>query len=224
MIDYSFQEVIRSRQSIRQFLSTPIEEKVLREILEDAQYTPSNCNTQPWDVHIVSGAKKEELSRALMPAFEKGTFVSDFTFDMKEYYGRYSERQKEQAKTYYEAVGIAREDHEGRFKTVLRNFEFYGAPHVAFLFMPSFGDNVRVASDIGMYAQSFLLSLAARGISSVPQTVLGMTADTVRQVLGVSDDLKLLFGISFGYPDKEARANSFRIGRDPIESNVTFHD
>lgn len=224
MVEYSFQEVIRSRQSIRQFLSTPIEEKVLREILEDAQYTPSNCNTQPWDVHIVSGAKKEELSRALMPTFEKGTFVSDFTFDMKEYYGRYSERQKEQAKTYYGALGIAREDHEGRLKAVLRNFEFYNAPHVAFLFMPSFGDNVRVASDIGMYAQSFLLSLAARGISSVPQTVLGMTADTVRQVLGVSDDMKLLFGISFGYPDKEAKANSFRIGRDPIESNVTFHD
>ena len=66
LVNDSFQEVIRSRQSLRQFLSTPVEKKVLREILEDAQYTPSNCNTQPWDVHIVSGAKKEELSKAII--------------------------------------------------------------------------------------------------------------------------------------------------------------
>ena len=44
-------------------------------------------------------------------------------------------------------------------------------------------------------------------------------SDTIRQVLGVSDDMKLLFGVSFGYPDKEAKANSIRMGRDPIESN-----
>ena len=148
----------------------------------------------------------------------------DFTFDFNDYYGRYAERQKEQGQTHYEAMGIAREDHEGRQKEGLRNFTFFNAPHVAFLFMPSFGDNVRVASDIGMYAQSFLLSLAARGIGSIPQTSVGMYADTIRQVLGVSDDMKLLFGVSFGYPDKEAKANSIRMGRDPIESNVTLHD
>jgi nitroreductase len=223
LVKNSFQEVIRSRQSIRQFLPTPVEEEVLREVLEDAQYTPSNCNTQPWDVHIVSGAKKVELSKALVDAVLKGQSSLDFTFDFNDYYGRYSERQKEQGKTHYEAMGIAREDYEGRQKEGLRNFEFFNAPHVAFLFMPSFGDNVRVASDIGMYAQSFLLSLAARGIGSIPQTSIGTQADTIRQVLGVSDEMKLLFGISFGYPDREDRANSFRMGREPIEANVTLH-
>ena len=121
-------------------------------------------------------------------------------------------------------MGIAREDHEGRQKEGLRNFTFFNAPHVALLFMPSFGDNVRVASDIGMYAQSFLLSLAARGIGSIPQTSVGMYADTIRQVLGVTHDMKLLFAVSFGYPDKEAKVNSIRMGRAPIESSVTFHD
>lgn len=220
----SFQEVIRSRSSIRQFLSTPVEEEVLREILEDAQHTPSNCNTQPWDVHIVSGAKKEELKKALLNMGEQGQITPDFTFDINDYYGRYAERQIEQAQTYYGELQIAREDHEARQNEVKRNLTFFDAPHVAFLFMPSFGDNVRVASDIGMYAQSFLLSLKARGIGSVPQTILGFHADTVRQVLGVSDDKKLLFGISFGYPDQEAKVNKIRVGRDPIENNVTMHN
>ncbi|MEY8749676.1 nitroreductase [Alkalicoccobacillus gibsonii] len=224
MLNDSFKEVIRSRHSIREFFSTPVEEEVLREILEDTQFTPSNCNTQPWDVHIVSGKKKDELSKAIIKAYELGGYSPDFTFDMSEFYDRYAERQKEHGKTYHETLGLAREDTEGRKRQMLRQYEFFNAPHVAFLFMPSFGDNVRVAADIGMYAQSFLLSLKARGIGSIPQTALGMYPDTVRKELGVSNDMKLLFGVSFGYSDKEAKANSFRMGRDPIESNVTFHD
>ena len=106
MVQDSFQEVIRSRRAIRQFLSTPVEKEVLREIFEDAQYTPSNCNTQPWDVHIVSGAKKEELSKAIIHNIEKGQPSPDFTFDFKDYYGLYAERQKEQGQTHYETLGI----------------------------------------------------------------------------------------------------------------------
>ncbi|PTM59591.1 nitroreductase [Desmospora activa] len=219
----SFQEVIRSRQSVRQFLSTPVKEEVIRDVLKDAQCTPSNCNTQPWNVHIVSGVKKEELSKALMRANEEGNHTPDFTFDMNAFYGRYAERKNEHGKTIYEAQGIARKDYEGRQQVAAQNYNFFNAPHAAFLFMPSFGDNVRVASDIGMYGQSFLLALEARGIGGIPQTALGFFADTVRDVLGVSDDLKLLFGISFGYPDKQAAINGFRMGRDPIEKSVTFH-
>lgn len=43
-----------------------------------------------------------------------------------------------------------------------------------------------------MYAQRLLLSLAARGIGSIPQTSLGFFADVVREVLGVSAEFKLL--------------------------------
>ncbi|MHC5534576.1 nitroreductase [Priestia megaterium] len=223
MVNNSFQKVIRERRSVRKFLPTPLKEEVIRAVLEDAQFTPSNCNTQPWDVHIVSGVKKDELVKALLEAYEKGNTSLDFTFDEKDFFGEYSRRQKAQGKAYYEALGVAREDYEGRKKAAANNFKMYDAPHVALLFMPSVGDDIRVAADIGMYGQSLLLALTARGIGSVPQTVLGMYADTVREVLGVSSEMKLLFGISFGYPDKESLANSIRIGRDPIEESVTFH-
>lgn len=48
-------------------------------------------------------------------------------------------------------------------------------------------------------------------------------ADTVREVLGVSDQLKLLLGISFGYPGKESPVNNYRMGRAPLNESVTFH-
>lgn len=220
----TFGELIRMRRSYRQFLSTPVNDEVIKQVLEDAQYTPSNCNTQPWDVHIVSGNKKDELSKALVKANKEGKFNPDFDFDVNHYYGRYSDRQKEQGKAYYEALGVKRTDIEGRKRATERNLEFFNAPHVAFLFMPKFGDNVRVASDIGMYAQSFLLSLTSHGIGSIPQTLLGFHADIVRDTLGVPEELKLLSGISFGYPDLESIANSVRMGRDSIEKNVSFHN
>lgn len=89
--------------------------------------------------------------------------------------------------------------------------------------MPSFGNNVRVAGDIGMYAQTFLLSLMAHGLGGIPQTMLGFYADTIREQLGVDPSLKMLFGISFGYPKETTAANRYRIDKARIEERVTLH-
>jgi len=74
-----------------------------------------------------------------------------------------------------------------------------------------------------MYAQTFLLSLVAHGLGGVPQTLLGFFAGTVREVLGIDPALKMLFGISFGYPDMNSAASRYRIDKAPIEEYVTFH-
>ncbi|WP_325177861.1 nitroreductase family protein [Pantoea sp. 1B4] len=106
---------------------------------------------------------------------------------------------------------------------VERNVKFFGAPHVALLFIPVVGDNVRVASDAGMYAQTFLLSLAARGYAGVPQAVLSYFAQTVRRILNVPESFRLLYGISFGMPDKTHPSLSYREGRISIDESVVWH-
>lgn len=219
----SFHEVVRQRFSPRAFLQTPLTDEEILSVLQDAQYAPSNCNTQPWHVHVVSGEKKDVLRDAMIKNDINGIQTPDFTFDYADFYGDYFDRSQEQAKIYYEALGVKREDKEGRHEVYLRNYRFFEAPHVAFLFMPSFGDNVRVASDIGMYGQNLLLSLAARGFAGIPQTLLGFHADMVREVLGVSDQYKLLFGISFGYADPDAKTHHVRMDRLPIEESVVIH-
>lgn len=42
-------------------------------------------------------------------------------------------------------------------------------------------------------------------------------------MLGIDQSSKMLFGISFGYPDATHAANTYRIGKAPIEESVTFH-
>jgi nitroreductase len=215
--------LLRERRSTRAFLPEPVPHETIAAALADAQATPSNCNTQPWDVHVVSGATRQRLADALHEANAAGQVSLDFSFDASSFEGRLGERRRAQGAAYHEALGISREDFEARRKASADNLSFFGAPHVALLFMPLLGDGVRVASDVGMYAQTLLLSFAARGVAAVPQTSLGYHAEPTRRVLGLTSDRKLLFGISFGFPDPSSRAINYKIGRDPFEQNVTFH-
>ena len=196
---------------------------VIRSVLEDSQRAPSNCNTQPWQTHIVSGAKRAALSKAILAADDAGPLTPDFSFTTSDFGGVYGQRAKDQGAAYYQAIGVTREATEDRRTAARYNLEFFGASHVALLFMPRVGDSVRVAGDIGMYEQTFLLSLTAHGLGGIPQTMLGFYADTIRDVLGIDPSLKLLFGISFGYPDQSSAVNRYRIGKAAIEEGVTFH-
>lgn len=218
-----FQKTARTRRSFRGFLDTPVPDRIIEEVLKDSQCAPSNCNTQPWDVHIVRGQKLKELSQILHAKNDAAEFTPDFSFDMDAFYGIYGDRKNAQSKAYYEAMNVMREDKEGRRRAAALNVSFFNAPQAVFLFMPVFGDNVRTAGDIGMYGQTFLLSLAARGLGGIPQTSLGFHAATIREALGISEEKKMLFGISFGYPDDSAPGNRMHMDRVPITDSVTFH-
>lgn len=218
----SFEETVRLRHSVRSFTDTPLTDAQLTEVLEDAAQAPSNCNTQPWQVHIVSGEIKDKISKAMIHEYENGRSSLDFSFDTASYTGVFGERRYQQGATYYQSIGVARDDKEGRVQGYLKNLRFFNAPHAAFLFMPSVGDNVRVAGDVGMYAQTFLLSLTARGYAGIPQTLLGFYADTIREYLDVPADFKLLFGISFGYEDV-SNASTVKMNRAPTEQTAFFY-
>jgi len=219
----SFEEAIRVRRSIRGFLDKPVPDSVIREVLQDGQYAPSNCNTQPWNTHVVLGDRLKQLSALLHAKNDAGEFTPDFTFDQNDFYGEYRKRNDALGKAYYEAMNVMREDKDGRRRVGAMNYSFFNAPQAAFLFMPSFGDNVRVAGDMGMYGQTLLLSLAARGLGGIPQTALGFFAGTIREFLGIPEEFKMLFGISFGYVDEAAPGNRIHMDRVPVDTSVTFH-
>jgi len=216
-----FDDVVARRRSIRAFQATPVPQATLQHIFDVAQRAPSNCNTQPWVTHVVSGGKLEQLRRDMPERFLSGNFSMDFPYDGS-YTGVYKERQYGAAQALYDAVGIKREDKASRQTQFMRNFTFFDAPHVAFLFLPEpFG--LREAADLGMYAQNLMLTLVAHGLGSCPQTALSFQADFVREQLGVAATNKLLFGISFGYPVADAAANACVTDRATGADAVTFH-
>lgn len=218
-----FHDVVRARKSMRSYLADPVPDALLQAVLDDARYTPSNCNAQPWVVHIASGATRDKLSKAMLAAAAEGRFTPDFPWSTDDFYGVYKERAQAQGAAYFQAAGIERGEAEVRRLSMLRNLEFFGAPHVCLLFMAPAYETVRVAGDVGMYGQTFQLSLAARGLAGVPQTLLSLFAADVREVLGVEPSLKMLFGISFGYPEPGDPMNTFRLDKAPVDETATFH-
>ncbi|MCB1703843.1 MAG: nitroreductase [Halioglobus sp.] len=216
-----FDHIVTSRRSLRAFLPQQVEDGELSRIFDIAQRAPSNCNSQPWVTHVVSGAKLDELRAQMPQRFASGNFSMDFPYDGV-YHGVYKERQYGAAQALYAAAGIAREDKAKRNEQFMRNFTFFDAPHVAFLFLPEpFG--LREAADLGMYAQTLMLTLTAHGLGSCPQTALGFQADFVREQLQIDASNKLVFGISFGYPDPDDPVNACVTDRAALADAVTFH-
>ena len=65
-------ECIRTRKSIRAFKPEPVPKEVLTEVIATAGRSPSYKNSQPWEVAVLSGAKKEALSAHVIELFESG--------------------------------------------------------------------------------------------------------------------------------------------------------
>ena len=217
-----FDEVIFKRRSVRGFLPDEVPDNVLREIFQLAQQTPSNCNVQPWIAHVVSGNARHDLrDKLLAAAGDPENMRPDWPVDIK-YEGVYRERQFDAAIQLYGAMGVERQDMAGRNDAFLRNFAFFDAPHVAFIFLPIPFD-IRQAADCGMYAQTLMLAMTSRGIDSCAQGALTLHPHLVREYLGIPAEHRLLLGISFGYEDPGVRANAARVGRDALSQAVQFH-
>ena len=220
-LSQAFTTIVNQRRSLRGFLPQPVDPRTLEAVFNCAQRAPSNCNTQPWLAHVVSGDKLEYLRSEMPTQFMEGKMTMDFPYDGV-YEGVYKERQHGSATALYNSVGITREDKAGRHEQFMRNFSFFGAPHVVFMFLPEpFG--LREAADLGMYAQTLMLAMTAYGLGSCPQTALSFQVELVRETLGIDPANKLLFGISFGYPDPDAAVNQCVTDRAALADTVTFH-
>ena len=218
----SFDEAAAARRSVRAFRKDPVPRAVLEHIFGLANLAPSNCNTQPWYTVVASGATLERL-RVQFPAdFATGKATMDFPY-LGKYDGVFKDRQYDAANRLYTAMNIARDDKAARGMAFMRNFTFFDAPHVAFLFMPEWC-GIRESADVGMYSQTLMLALSAHGLASCPQTALSMGADLVRSELGVDASHKLIFGVSFGYEDTEHPANACRVPRAALADTTRFVD
>ena len=202
-------EGIETRRSIRAFKDTPIPEEILNKILEAASNSPSFTNTQPWEVAVVRGKKKEELSKII---FDLAGKKAEGRPDIPRPTGwppAHASRLADHGARRLAALGVERDDEEGREKLRLMNYEFYGAPCTAFLFMDG-ALNEWSIFDMGLFAQNLILVAHALGVASCLQASVTEYAREIKAFLGIPESKKLVICISLGYPDKEAKVNTYR--------------
>lgn len=217
----SLVDAIRLRRSVRGYLPDAVPDKVLQQVFELAQLAPSNCNVQPWKVFVATGELRDRLSAEMQRRVIAGEPANPDYDYRGDFEGEYRKRQVECAVALYSEMGIERHDRPGREHAVLRNFQFFDAPYMAFIGMDkAFGTTVAI--DVGMYAQNLMLALVAHGLHSCPMGTMRNFPDLVREAFDLGEETRILFGMAFGYEDPSVPANRTRTTRDPVSTSVTF--
>jgi nitroreductase len=213
---YDLEHAILTRRSTRLFLrDKPVPKKLVVEALELAVRAPSNSNIQPWRVVFNSGPARDRLVEALLEEAGKG---EPKVPQLPEEFNHF---RRDLGAVLYGTMGVPRHDKEARRIAVLRNWEFFRAPLGAVVCMHRDLDYVD-ALGVGMFLQTFMLALNARGIGTCVQVSIAGYPEIIREQLGIGEDMRILCGVSIGYADPDFPANSLDVPRSPLEENITF--
>jgi len=217
--------VIRERRSIRAFLPTPVPRETILEILDVAARAPSGTNTQPWRVIVVSGAKKEALSRelvetALDPARD-AEHAQEYSYYPDKWVAPYIDRRRKVGYDLYGLLGIARGDKNRMTRQFARNYEFFGAPVGLFFTI----DRVMGQGswlDYGMFLENVMIAAKARGLDTCPQAAFCKYHRIVARHLEIRSEQMLVCGMALGHEDQTAVENSLRTARESAANFTRF--
>ena len=212
-------EAVNSRQSIRAFTDQEVSDELIQRLLEKSARAASGGNLQPWKIFVINNET--------MINFLK--FQEDWTDPETPAYDIYPENLSEPYKTsryevgaeMYSILDIDRDDKEGRFKQMLENFKFFGAPSAFFCFVDRQMGRPQW-SDLGMFLQNFMLLAKEVGLDTCPQEAWAIKQESVTAFVKAPDELMLFCGMAIGYKDYEAKINKLRTERRPFEDWATF--
>jgi len=211
-------DVIRNRRSTRMFLpEKPVPRELVDEALALAQCAPSNSNIQPWQMYLVSGARRDRLVAALTEeARRRPPNIPPLPASFQHF-------RRELGAKVYPAMGIGPQDTEKHAAAVLRNWEFFRAPLACVVCMHQ-DLGPWDAMSVGMFLQTLLLALSERGLGSCVEVSIVGYPEIVRAELGIPQELSLLCGLAVGYCDPDFAANKLQVGRKPIGESAVFLD
>jgi nitroreductase len=216
-------EAIRSRISTRAFLDNPVDEAVVRAILDDARWAPSGGNLQPWNVHIVTGDAKDAIIQAVQAKLESDPFSdeNDFPVYPEKLWEPYRSRRYAVGEQMYEILGIPRDDKAGRLGQVLKNFDFFGAP-VGLFFTIDSRMNPNQWAHLGMFMYAVALAAEGHGLATCMQEAWTRFSRTVGNALELPDNTQVYCGMALGYADPDAPLNMLRTERADLDEIARF--
>jgi nitroreductase len=218
-------EAITSRRSIRAFLPTPVPRETIEAILAVAARAPSGTNTQPWHVHVLTGAAKSALSRDIRAAYDdpaqRAMHTEQYAYYPTEWRSPYIDRRRKVGWDLYSLLGIAKTDKARMHEQHGRNYDFFDAP-VGLMF--SIDSVMRQGSwmDYGMFLQNIMVAARARGLDTCPQAAFTQFHRIISRHLGLRDDEMVVCGMSLGHADPAAVENTLVTEREPVAGFVRF--
>lgn len=215
--------IIRGRFANRAFTSRAVSQRTISDILDVARFTPSGANIQPWHVYVVSGTKKDEISRALTSAHEvaRDRHASEYQYYASELPEPYLSRRNQFGRLFYGSLGIQQSDTAGRARQTAKNYAFFGAPVGLII---AIDRRLQVGSwlDLGMFIQNVMIAAGARGLQTCPQETFAKYHALLRNLLPIPPEEMVVCGMSIGFAEQDCLNAGSLMPKAAVEEFAQF--
>ena len=216
---------IASRRSIRAFLPTPVPQQTIEQILAVASRAPSGTNTQPWNVVVLAGAAKENLTRKLLAAYddpeEAMTHKEEYPYYPSVWRSPYIDRRRKIGWDLYSLLGIAKTDKSRMHDQHGRNYAFFDAP-VGLVFTIDRVLEQGSWLDYGMFLQNIMIAARGRGLDTCPQAAFTPFHRIIMEHIDAPAEQMLVCGMALGWADPDAPENALVTSRAPVAAFARF--
>ncbi|WP_223111227.1 MULTISPECIES: nitroreductase [Aeromicrobium] len=220
----SLRDLLRGRRSIRGYRPDPVPQELIRDVLADAILAPSSMNTQPWKLHVLTGDVLDRIRAENSRLMLSGAPIQREITVSEKYEGVHRERQVDIAKRLFAAMGIARDDTDGRLDWTMRGFRQFDAPvSIVVAFDRSLEPIGPVAHfDLGAVVHALVLSAWSHGLGTVINSQGIMQGAVVRREAQIPDDQTIFTAVAMGFPDPDFQANLVRSARESVDDVARF--
>ena len=220
-------EAITSRRSVRRFLPRPVPRECIEQILRVAARAPSGSNTQPWQVHVLTGAARERLCRRLIEAYDDpqaaASHIEEYAYYPRQWQSPYQERRRKVGWDLYGLLGIPKGDKQAMHQQHRRNLLFFDAP-VGLMFSIDRVMEQGSWLDYGMFLQNIMVAARARGLDTCPQAAFTQFHRIIADELGLGPQQQVVCGMALGWADPQAVENTLQTERADIDTFTTFRE
>lgn len=218
-----FETLVNTRRSVRGYKTDPVPRDIIDEIISIAKGAPSSMNTQPWHVHVLTGAPLDRVRERNTEEMLAGAQPKRDIVTHGPYEGIHRKRQVDIAIQLFEAMGIARDDKEMRQDWVMRGFRQFDAPVSLVLAYDKVLDPGAVCHfDLGALSYGIVLAAWDKGLGTVVNGQGIMRSDIVREVANIPENQVIMTCIAMGYPNDDFSANAVKSVREPNDAFVHY--
>jgi nitroreductase len=216
---------ITSRRSVRAFLPDPVPRQTVEQILEVAARAPSGTNTQPWQVVVLTGQAKAELTRKIVAAYDdpaqRASHAEEYPYYPVEWRSPYIDRRRKVGWDLYGLLGIGKADKDAMHAQHGRNYAFFDAP-VGLIFTIDRILQQGSWLDYGMFLQNVMVAARGRGLDTCPQQAFAQYHRIIEEHLQLPAERMVVCGMSLGRADPAAQVNRLHTERAALAEFARF--
>lgn len=211
------ESILKKRHSVRVFEDRPVDESIIKEIIEDAHRAPSWCQSQPWKAYVATGKLAKEICKQ---HYENNLNGKSWAEVMPPQEENWNKDSSDNVQRYLNSLTLLGEEKFNGF--LEQNKLAFNSPAIVYITVPK-NSSAYEYYDAGAFGYGICLAAYERGVGSIPAYEFVRYPGEIHAHFDIPEDEEILIGIGLGYA-KEDKINEVRTLNDtvPLSSLLTI--